>query len=220
MNTRHYLSLFAMLVAICSCTQRNSNNNDSPALQRGDIVFQVCLPSEFVNAINEAACASKGELVYAHVGIIDIDSIGNITVIEAEPKNGVTITPWEQFLTDCDTLNGQPLAVVKRITEPFDTLAVINRAKSFLGQEYDHAFIHDNGKMYCSELIYCSYLRGDSTHIFEATPMNFRNSSGEMPEYWIEKYSRLGIPIPEGEPGTHPNDIAKSPLLTEVYRTF
>lgn len=64
--------------------------------------------------------------------------------------------------------------------------------------------------MYCSELVYESYLNEDGSHIFNAIPMNFRASDGSMPEFWTSLFARLGSPVPEGMPGTNPNSIART----------
>ena len=50
--------------------------------------------------------------------------------------------------------------------------------------------------------------------------MNFRAADGHMPAFWTELFDRLGEPIPEGIPGTNPNDLAKEPVLQEVWRFF
>ena len=50
--------------------------------------------------------------------------------------------------------------------------------------------------------------------------MNFRNADGTMPQFWTDLFSRLGEPIPEGEPGTNPNDMARSTLLQTVHRYY
>ena len=185
-------------------------------VRRGDLIFQASAASEFSQAINAAARQNPDSLTFCHVGIIDVDDDSTAYVIEAEPKHGVRRVSLKQFLAESDSLNGEPLVVVKRLTEPFMPESVIAKAMSFLGQEYDHAFIHDNGKMYCSELVYESYFDADGNHIFQAIPMNFRDSEGNMPRFWIEKYGKMGIPIPEGQPGTHPDTLSRDSRLTTI----
>ena len=50
--------------------------------------------------------------------------------------------------------------------------------------------------------------------------MNFRAADGTMPAFWTELFEKLGEPIPEGVPGTNPNDMAREGVLTEVGRYF
>ena len=94
----------------------------------------------------------------------------------------------------------------------------LTKAKSFIGQPYDWWYLPDNGKMYCSELVYESYLDSDGYHIFEAHPMNFRSPDGTMPQVWISIFEELGQPVPEGVLGTNPSDLSKSPLLYTITK--
>ena len=71
----------------------------------------------------------------------------------------------------------------------------------------------DNGAMYCSELVYECYLMCDGQHLFEAKPMNWRDKEGNLPQYWQEHFEKLGMPVPEGVPGTNPTDLSRSPQL-------
>ncbi len=50
--------------------------------------------------------------------------------------------------------------------------------------------------------------------------MNFRAADGSMPPFWNELFAKLGEEIPEGLPGTNPNDMSRDTLLTEVFRWF
>jgi hypothetical protein len=43
--------------------------------------------------------------------------------------------------------------------------------------------------------------------------MNWRDDEGNLPEYWIKHFEELGLPVPEGVPGTNPTDMSRSPLL-------
>lgn len=205
-------NLFALFLLIASV----SGYAVDLQVRRGDLIFQASAASEFSKAINAAARQNHDSLTFCHVGIIDVDDDNTAFVIEAEPKNGVRRVSLNQFLAESDSLNGEPLVVVKRLNVPFSPDSVIATAMSFIGQEYDHAFIHDNGKMYCSELVYESYFDADGNHIFNAIPMNFRDSEGNMPQFWIEKYGKMGIPIPEGKPGTHPDTLSRDSRLTTI----
>ena len=46
--------------------------------------------------------------------------------------------------------------------------------------------------------------------------MNWRDKEGILPEYWIKHFEKLGVPVPEGVPGTNPTDLARSPLLHKL----
>jgi uncharacterized protein YycO len=146
---------------------------------------------------------------YTHVALVE-RSGDSIFIIDATPTLGVarqqlSIFNFQFLITD-----------VYRLTIPFDTAAVIARAHSFLGQLYDDAFLHDNGALYCSELIYECFLDSAGNHLFEAVPMNWRAPDGTVPQYWVDHFRRLNAPIPEGLLGTNPTGLSRSPLLRKL----
>jgi hypothetical protein len=171
----------------------------------GDLLFCLRQNSDMEKAIS----SSTGE--YTHVAIVEVDSTGQVWIIEASGDNGVHRVPYNKW-SYCTF--GAFSAY--RLNVPFDTAAVIARAKSFLGQPYDDSFLPNNGQMYCSELVYEAYLDATGNHLFKNQPMNFLNKRGKMPKYWKKHFRKLGIAIPEGVPGTNPSDMSKSPILTNV----
>ena len=98
-----------------------------------------------------------------------------------------------------------------RLTVPYDTATVIARAKGLVGKPYDNAFLPDNDAYYCSELIEVAF-----GGIFPSKPMNWRDADGNLPEYWQKHFEKLGMPVPEGVPGTNPTDLSRSPLLRRL----
>ncbi len=46
--------------------------------------------------------------------------------------------------------------------------------------------------------------------------MNFKNQEGEMPAYWTWLFGQLGEPIPQGVPGTNPQQMHASPQLVHI----
>ena len=108
--------------------------------------------------------------------------------------------------------------VVKRIDCDFSVKEAVQRAESMLGLPYDWSYLPDNNKLYCSELIYESYLTPSGDHIFQSRPMNFLSPDGTFPQFWTDLFSTLGEEIPQGTPGTNPNDLAHESCLVEVHR--
>ena len=108
--------------------------------------------------------------------------------------------------------------VVMRVNCDFSVKEAVHRAESMLGLPYDWSYLPDNNKLYCSELIYESYLTPAGDHIFQSRPMNFLSPDGTFPQFWTELFSTLGEEIPQGTPGTNPNDLAHESCLVEVYR--
>ena len=141
-------------------------------------------------------------------------------MLEATSDGGVQIVPLGEFLDRSARLNARPIVVVKRLRDTTGIAGSVKRARGYIGQPYDYSFRPDNGRMYCSELIWESYRDAAGERIFEARPMNFRAADGSMPVFWIQLFERLGEPIPEGVPGTNPNDMAREAVLEEVGRFF
>ena len=191
--------LGSLLMAICCLSARYAM-----AQETGDLLFVRSQASEMEKAIS----ASTGE--YTHVALVERDPSGYVWVIEADRQKGVQRLPFQAW---DKAYNGQ--YDVFRFTQPFDTTDMILRARGFVGQPYDEGFLPDNNKFYCSELIYECFWK-DGEHLFEAQPMNWRDANGNIPEYWIDHFQKLGVPVPEGVPGTNPTDMAKSPLLQKV----
>lgn len=186
----------------------------------GDLVFCVAEQSGMSSAV-AASTAWDDSLKFDHVAMV-VCKDGVPYILEATSSKGVALTPWDEFYeaaADMDGSGGKGL-VVKRVGRDFPSGEAVARAYERLGQEYDWHFLPDNGCLYCSELIYECYREEDGSPMFSASPMNFRDKEGNMPQFWTELFKRLGEPVPEGAPGTNPNDMAAAPFLVEVHRFF
>ena len=181
-------------------------------LRSGDLLF---LGNDlwYRTEMDKAIEASTGN--YTHVAMMEVDSLGVEWIIEATPRDGVERKTFDRFLEE-NHLHMFGTLSIFRLAVPFDTAAVVARAHSFLGQAYDDCFLPNNGKMYCSELIYECFLDTAGKHLFEAKPMNWRDAEGQLPKYWKEHFRKLGMKVPEGVPGTNPTDLSRSPLLRKL----
>lgn len=174
-------------------------------LQTGDLLFL----NENSSDMEKAITASTG--AYTHVALVECDSADEVWVIEAYPKKGVRRISYGQFEREHLLWFPTGSCDIYRLTVPFDTVAVIVRAKSLVGKPYDNAFLPDNDAYYCSELIEVVF-----GGLFPSKPMNWRDADGNLPKYWQEHFEKLGIPVPEGVPGTNPTDLSRSPLLKKL----
>ncbi len=189
--------LASILILIALCCASAAAQWES--LRSGDLIFV-----HDTSGMGLAVQQTTGQ--YTHVALVE--RVGDsLYIIDATQKHGVARRPIEKTFVGYMPLDVYHLAI------PFDTSAVIRRAHNFLGQPYDEAFMHNNGALYCSELIYECFLDSASRHLFDAEPMNWRAADGSIPNYWVEHFQRLDIPIPEGQPGTNPTGISRSPLL-------
>ena len=184
----------------------------------GDLLFVADTRSDFSRAIVQAT-AQGDSLKFSHVGIVCLEN-GSPYVLEASSEHGVVKTGWPDFLEQAPSVEGKPGIVVMRVRKPFPVKDAIRRAESHLGEAYDWTFLPDNGKMYCSELVYEAYRFKDGSPIFSARPMNFRDAEGNLPAFWKTLFEKEGLPVPEGVPGTNPNDMRKEACLVEVDRLF
>lgn len=205
------LILYIGILAGAACTQQREQ------LRTGDLLFQVGHESAMSGAIM-AATGKSEEVKFTHVGIAVIGDQAD-SVLEAT-SDGVRMTALSDFLNKSARLNGRPVAIAKRLKDTAGIAAAVARARTFLGQPYDYSFRPDNGKLYCSELVWESYLAPDGRRLFPAQPMNFRAVDGSMPPFWTELFANMGEEIPEGLPGTNPNDMSRDTSLTEVFRWF
>ena len=201
-----------ILLFLLLCLFGGIENNG--ILQKGDLIFQSETLSEFSDAIAVAGSPdSTSNLRFVHVGIIDFTKYGEYEIIEADPEVGVRAISLESFLKNSP---GNSKFVIKRLNINFPVKDVIERARKNIGKKYDWYYLPDNDMIYCSELIYDSYLDKEGNHIFHASPMSFKDKDGNYPMFWVELFNELGIEIPEGIYGTNPNDISSDTSLSTV----
>lgn len=183
------------------------NNNSLFDLRAGDLLF-------FRDTTSMGAAIQESTGKYTHVALVErVDD--TVWIIDATQKYGVSQRPL------LHTRNGEmPYPDVYRVENGcYNINSVLSRARSFVGQPYDNAFLPNNGALYCSELIYEVFLDDCSAkgkHLFVAKPMNWRDQNGQMPTYWINHFKKLGMPVPEGIPGTNPTDMARSSRLKPI----
>lgn len=179
------------------------------ALRNGDILFQDLDCGELCDAI-EHVTQSYGKRHFSHIGLVYKrgDSVFVIEAIGSE----VQLTPLQRFVgrNDNEILLG-------RVRSPYRKLA--DRAVDFaikqLHQPYDDAFLYNNNKYYCSELIYEAFkFANNEQPFFELSPMTFKqpNSDDYFP-VWQRYYSDLKMAIPEGMAGINPGGISRSSKL-------
>ena len=141
---KKFLKIFLIAVALLSvagsilCLSLSRMNDIE--LKEGDLLFQISKSAQ-----SPLIALATGS-VYTHCGIL-VEKQGEWYVLEA--TGPVKLTPLQQW---CD--KGRFKHVISRrvLEKP-----VKIRYKQYLGQAYDWSFKFDNGKMYCSELIYEIY---------------------------------------------------------------
>lgn len=191
------------IAAICAALCLLSSCRTDTAPQTGDLIFFTGDSSSMDDAIS----SSTGD-GFVHVAIVEVDSEGTAWLIDATPQKGVIREKLETKL-----LEEKGKAVLMRLKDSTGVTSSVQRAKSLIGSPYDFAFLPDNDAYYCSELVYECFLRPDGSHIFSCQPMNFLDSEGNLPEYWKELFEKLQMDVPQGIPGTNPEDLSRSTTL-------
>lgn len=213
------ISAFITFIAIATITacSGTSTDNNPYKLQEGDILFQDLNCGDMCDAIESVTEGVNGR-DFSHCAIV-INDNDTLKVIEAI-GDGVTINSLHQFLArsgDTSELNN---IVVGRLKDADRNL--IKQATLFarqqVGKSYDSEFIMNNGKYYCSELVYDAFKYGNNgNELFTLAPMTFKapQSDSFMP-VWVTYYQELNKPIPEAEPGINPGLISRSDKLIIV----
>lgn len=223
MKTYHLLFL-SLILAACGGPKAKNTQSVEETLRTGDLIF-VGLPQDYGDEDSmEGAISSStgdGELNLIHVAIADVDPSDKVWIIDATIAHGVERHPLDTFLTDFTLNDGSlPVFIVKRLVDPADAARFIENAKSLCGQPYDVSFLPDNGALYCSELVRESYRGSDGSYLFDEKPMNWKNSEGVIPGYWVRLFASIGQSVPQDVPGTNPQDMSSSPLLRTVELQF
>lgn len=188
------------------------------AQEEGDFLFQDLDCGPLCDAI-EAVTPGLDGMHFSHVGLVD--RIGDsLFVVEAISRGGVVRTPLAKFLGRSVDAVGAPAFVRMRLRPELapllpGALAFCDRA---MGTGYDDAYRLDNGRYYCSELLYEAFRHANGGQaVFALHPMTFRRpGSRAFDPAWVAYYRELGLGIPEGEPGCNPGGLATGGRLVRV----
>lgn len=211
MLSKSYTLIAFLLVVFMSCSSKFEP-------QEGDLLFQDMDCGAMCDAIEEVTQGINGARL-SHVGLV-IKNNDSLFVTEAISA-GVILTPLNNFLDRSSDANGNPKVIVSRLKPEFRNLIPKTKEtlKQYLGKPYNHSFIWGNDEYYCSQLLYLIFKEANNNkEIFELTPMTFKqpNNSDFFP-VWKEYYQKLGIDIPEGEPGCNPGGLSRSEFIQIVH---
>jgi hypothetical protein len=216
---KRILFLFSIGMAFWGCTQSAFEQENSFALQPGDLLFQDLDSGPLCDAI-EKVTTGFGGMNFSHLGIAPKDDSGNFVVIEAV-SSGVEATALQSFLSRSFDDQHQPKVAVGRLKRPYRHLIppAIKEANALKAKPYDKVFAIDNDVYYCSELIYEIFLRANNNNpLFSLQPMTFKDpSTGEILSAWKDYFSELSASLPEGQPGINPGGISRSRFLNIIH---
>ena len=184
-------------------------------LKTGDIIFQSMNCGPLCEAINEVTEGYQG-IDFSHLGLVLIQN-DSIYIIEAGGKE-VKLTPYNTFKTY--TKEEMYVGRLKPKYRKYIPEAIAFSLKQ-IGTPYDEEYLYDNGKYYCSELIYDAFLEAYKKPLFQMFPMTFKSpKTNEYFDVLEEYYKNLKMEIPEGELGCNPGGISTSNKLKIIGTIF
>lgn len=164
-----------------------------PQWETGDLLFV-----RDTTGMGQAVEATTGEVT--HVAIVLCTDSGTYA-LDATPLRGVALTPIADFLR----LN--PNHELVRPQWEYNTVFFDHEVRAVIGAAYDSLFLPGNMDYYCSELVWDCFRDAQGRPLVPTQPMTFRDSTGQMPPYWVDWFARLGREAPEGIEGTNPQDL-------------
>lgn len=194
--------LIAFFISMCLYSQQIEK------LKTGDLVFQKMNCGELCEAIHAVTEGFQGN-DFSHLGLIIVER-DSVFVLEAAGSE-VRMVSFEIFAQ-----NTYSPMYYGRLKKKYQNLIpqVVTFSKQQIGIPYDDDYLYDNGKYYCSELIYDAFKEAYGKPFFELSPMTFKQPGNEeFFSAWAEYYQNLGVEIPEGAPGCNPGGISKSDKL-------
>lgn len=176
----------------------------SHQLREGDLLF-TC--SDVPNVITRVTSGTDS-LPIDHVGIVHRigGSAGPLFVIEAV-KPMVCLTPIDSFLCR-NTSDVVPQVIVGRVNVECDMARSVRCCLMMVGKPYDDLYLPGDSAIYCSELVQMNYVTIAGEAVFAPIPMSFHDRTGRILDEWIDFYSRHGMQVPEGEPGSNPGELS------------
>lgn len=195
------------LVLLCSLLSLSAFSIRKSELKAGDLIFQDLDCGDMCTAI-EAVTEGYHNRDFSHMGMVSVMPNGKYYVLESIGK-GVQETELEDFLKRSTHKH-----LVARMKKPYRKLipAAVAFCQSKVGGAYDDEFLYNNGKYYCSELIYDAFKSANEGQpLFQLYPMTYKDpATGSFYPVWESYFRNLRVSIPEGLPGCNPGGMSTS----------
>ncbi|MCC8690665.1 YiiX/YebB-like N1pC/P60 family cysteine hydrolase [Xanthomonas campestris pv. raphani] len=177
-------------------------------LHDGDLLFVTAARTGLSGAIDDAT-ATQGAPSFDHVGLVAHD--GRTRVVLHADEEGSRQQPLADFIRQARAKQRQIFVYRLNAAQRAAIPDAIAQARRMLGKPYNLTYVQDDNSYYCSDFIERAFR---AHQVFALQPMNFKNpQSGQMSAYWTEFYRSKGMDVPQGLPGTNPNDMARAPAL-------
>lgn len=209
MTSKPFYIIF--ICSICTLFLNCKTSDSAQGLQEGDLLFQNLNCGELCDAIEAVTEGIDGKK-FSHCALV-VKVNDTLKVVEAIGNKVQLISINNFFARSGDTKDVKNIAVARLKHQHQQLLSeAMTEAKQLIGQPYDDAFLLNNGKWYCSELIYEVFKKANSdNNFFELEPMTFKDpKTAQFFPAWINYYKEINIAIPEGKLGTNPGLISRS----------
>ncbi len=215
-----FMKVFFLIVCIVAALGVAGQPIQKFKFRNGDLLFQDLDCGGLCDAIEAVTTSAQGRH-FSHLGLVIIKD-DSVLVIEAIGKD-VHTTSLQKFAHRQLNAAGNPKITVGRLKKRYLKLndKALRFAMKQLHKPYDDPFLYNNGKYYCSELIYGAYKYANGGKpFFPLTPMTFNDpATGKPFPAWAAYYNALKISIPEGQPGCNPGSISTSDKI-EIIASF
>jgi hypothetical protein len=205
--------IFQLVTFFYCCTLAPSCNHsyETEGLKAGDILFQNLNSGELCDAIEAVTKGIDGK-DFSHCALV-VDINDTLKVIEAIGET-VQVNSLEDFFARSGDTAAIKNITVGRLKDQYEHLILkaTSNSKKLIGKPYDDEFILNNGKWYCSELIYDVFKEANNRKpFFDLEPMTFKSPKTQIffPA-WEAYYKDLNKEIPEGQSGINPGLISRS----------
>lgn len=173
----------------------------------GDLIFQQS-QSRQSEALREATAST-----WTHMGVLVYEKKKWYV---AEASAGVTLTPVQDFI---NRGRGKYFVIkrLKKSVASVDTVELRRQLNTMMGLPYDIYFEWADDAIYCSELVYKSYLRAMNIEIGNMQKLRELRLDGPAVQKLIdERITRTGRTMNLDEPLITPIAMMNSPLLDTV----
>jgi len=209
---------FVFIVSVAFISGCGTKTSSTSELKQGDLLFQNIQCGPLCNAIEAVTQGVDGKK-FSHCALV-VEINDTLKVVEAIGKD-VQVNSLKTFFARSGDTAVIRNITVERLKKKYS--ALIPEAEAFalkqVGQPYDDDFLMNNGKWYCSELIYAAFKHAnDGKTFFPLQPMTFKDpKTHQFFPAWVDYYKALNEPIPEGKPGTNPGLISRSRKIYMVH---
>lgn len=214
---KNFIGLLATGLYLCLIFALPANAQEKVSyhnlwLQTGDLIFVGAKQDQLSGAINRVTQREENAS-FDHIGILEL-SESIIYILHASPEKGSVREPLDSLVIQAKS-KSKKLAVYRpsEQAQPFIPEAIMT-AKTLLGKPYNWSYVLNDSSLYCSDYVERAFREAD---LFKLEPMTFNDpKTGKIDSFWAEFYNKLGMAVPEGQPGCNPNGLAASPHLGKV----